>query len=145
VETVSANLHPANRPAKTDNQKYEVSERLLDVGFRWFGIAARMRMVDADDGESLRLRLVDAAAASDLREVVDGRDFVAPRRVVRAVAAGDRFEDGRPSYVGAGFSRPVGAADQQSAAFIGRITPCVRDDRRERFAIDSNVRQPGPR
>src|SRR4029079_7632423 len=112
VETVSANLHPANRPAKTDNQKYEVSERLLDVGFRWFGIAARMRMVDADDGESLRLRLVDAAAASDLREVVDGRDFVAPRRVVRAVAAGDRFEDGRPSYVGAGFSRPVGAADQ---------------------------------
>jgi hypothetical protein len=43
------------------------------------------------------------------------------------------------------YSRPVGAADQQSAAFVGRITSCVRDDRRQRFAIDSDVRQPGPR
>ena len=153
METVSANLHPANRPAKTDNQKYEVSERLLDVGFRWFGIAARMRMVDADDGESLRLRLVDAAAASDLREVVDRRNFVSPRWIGGAITARDRFEDGRPGYVGSGFSRtfrftfsrPVGAADQQSAAFIRRITPRVRDDRRQRFAIDPDVRQSGPR
>jgi len=145
METVGANFHPANGPAKTDNEKYEIAERLLDVGFRWFGTSARMRMIGADDGESLRLRRVDAAAASDLREVVDRRNFVLPRWIGGAVTARDRFEDGRPFYVGAGFSRPVGAADQQSAAFIGRITPCVRDDRRERFAIDSNVRQPGPR
>ena len=135
METVGANLHPANRPAKTHNQKYEVMERLLDVGFRWFGSAARMRMIGADDGESLRLRLVDATAAANLREVVDGRDLVTPRRVVRAVAARNGFEDGRP----------VGSANQQSAAFIRRITPRVRDDRGQRFAIDSNVRQPGPR
>ena len=135
METVGANLHPAYGPAKTDNQKYEVAERLLDVGFRWFGTSARMRMIGADNGESLRLRLVDAAAASDLREVVDRRNFIPPHRIRRAVAAGDRFEDGRP----------VGAADEQSAAFIGRIAPRVRDDRRQRFAIDSDVRQPGPR
>ena len=135
MEIVGANLHPANGPAKADNQKYEVAERLLDVGFRWFGTAARMRMVGADDGESFRLRLVDAAAAANLREIVDGRDLVAARRVVRAIAAGDGFEDGRP----------VGAANQQSAAFVGRVTPRVRDDRRQRFAIDSDVRQPGPR
>jgi hypothetical protein len=55
--------------------------------------------------------------------------------------------------VGSGFRRTFrftfswrGAApDQQSTAFIGRITPRMRDDRRQRFAIDSDVRQPAPR
>jgi hypothetical protein len=129
-----------------------------------------MRMIGADDGEALRLRLVDAAAASDLREVIDWRDFVPPRRVRGAVAAGNCFEYvgsgfsrtyrvgtgfsrtyrvgtgfSRTYRVGAGFSRPMRAADEQSAAFLRRITPRVRDDCGQCFAIDSDVRQPGPR
>src|SRR5262249_17250396 len=108
LETVGANFHSADRRAKTDNQKHKIVESLRDVGFRWFGTSARMRMIGADDGEALRLRFVDTAAAANLREVVDRRDFVAPRWLRRAVAARNRFE-----YVGAGFSRPARAADQQ--------------------------------
>ena len=133
METVGANFHPANGPAKTDNEKYEIAERLLDVGFRWFGISARMRVIGTDDGEALRLGRIDPAAAVDLGEVVNRRDFVAPRRVRCAVARGHSLQD---------FTR---TADEQSAAFVGRVTPRVRDDRRQRFAIDADVRQPGPR
>src|SRR5258705_3249952 len=99
-----------------------------------------MRMIGADHRETLRLRLVDTAAASDLREVVDGRDFVAPGRIRRTVAAGNCFQYGRSLYVGAGFSRPFDfrrptqSANQQSAALTWRITSRVRDNRRQRFA-----------
>src|SRR5262245_5667768 len=90
-------------------------------------------MISADDGETLRLRLVDTAAAPDLCEVVDWRDFVPPRWILRAIARWNSLED---------FAR---TADEQSAAFIGRITARVRNNRRQRFPIDSDVRQPGPR
>jgi len=162
VEGVGADFHPADRRAKTDNQKHKIAERLLDVGFRWVGTSARMRMIGADDSEALRLGRVDPATAADLGEVVNRRDFVPPCWIRRTIATGNRFQ-----YVGSGFSRtysarfsrtysarfsrtcrfrqPLGAADEQAATFIGGVTPRVRDDRRQRFAIDSDVRQPGPR
>src|SRR5262245_61588572 len=154
AEGVGADFHPADRRAKTDNQKHKIAERLLDVGFRWLGTSARMRMIGADDSEALRLRRVDPATAADLGEVVNRRDFVPPCWICRAIAAGNGFE-----YVGSGFSRtystrfnrtyrfrrPLGATDEQAATFIRGVTPRVRDDRRQRFAIDSDVRQPGPR
>src|SRR5262245_18872495 len=156
AEGVGADFHPADKRAKTDNQKHKIAERLLDVGFRWLGTSARMRMIGADDSEALRLGRVDPATAADLGEVVNRRDFVPPCWIRRAIAAGNGFEYvgsgfSRTVYVGAGFSRPFdfsrpgAAADEQSAAFARRITPRVRDDRRQRFAIDSDVRQPGPR
>lgn len=141
MEGVGADFHPADRRAKTDNQKHKIAERLLDVGLRWFATSARMRMIGADDSEALRLGRVDPAAAADLGEVVDRRDFVPSRWIRGAIAARDRFQDGRPFH----FNRPMGAADEQSAAFIGRVTSRMRDDRGQRFAIDSDVRQPGPR
>ena len=63
------------------------------------------------------------------------------RRIGGAVAAGDCFQ-----YVGSGFSRTCGAmlrwpndfAHKETAAFVGRIAPRVRDDGGQRFAIDSN-------
>src|SRR5262245_60042052 len=151
AEGVGADFHPADRRAKTDNQKHKIAERLLDVGFRWLGTSARMRMIGADDSEALRLRRVDPATAADLGEVVNRRDFVPPCWFRRAIAAGNSFEYRGALYVGAGFSRPFdfsrpgAAADEQAATFIGGVTPRVRDDRRQRFAIDSDVRQPGPR
>jgi len=90
-------------------------------------------MIRADYGKSLGLRDVDASAAPDLGEVVDWRNLVAPGRIRRSVAGRNSFQD------------LTGTADQQPAAFVRRITARVRDDRRQRFAVDSDVRQPGPR
>jgi len=90
-------------------------------------------MIRADDGKTLGLRDVDASAAPDLGEVVDWRNLVAPGRIRRSVAGRNSFQD------------LTGTADQQPAAFVRRITARVRDDRCQRFAVDSDVRQPGPR
>jgi hypothetical protein len=108
-------------------------------------------MIGADDGEALRLRLVDAPASFDLREVVDGRDFVALSGLRRAVAAGDGFQ-----CVGSGFparrssqsevgSPTCRSSNQQAAAFVRRIAPRVRDDGGQRLAVDADLRQQEPR
>ena len=90
----------------------------------------RVRVVRPEHGEGFRLGFVDAPASTGLREVVCRGNLVVSRGIGRRVARGDGFED---------FARP---ADKQTAAFIGRVTPGVGDDRRQRFAIDPDVSQP---
>jgi hypothetical protein len=66
----------------------------------------------------------------DLGKEVGGRNFVASGGIGSRVVRRNGLED---------FTR---TPDEQTAAFIGRVTSGVGNNRRQRFAIDADLRQP---
>ena len=87
-ESVAADVDSLHRVHGPGYEVQKLFERQLEICRRWLWGAARVRMIRPHDGEDPTVGR-QRAAAFDLCEVLDRRNFVAAARVVCSVAGGD--------------------------------------------------------